>query len=195
MKTLGVLFIIAAIFLGIGAIQNSSPSDLERKQSESAEVAHSHNKTSESLNRLMTDLGGSAKPIDYRHADEMSSASERQRAEREQRLLFFAIPAGLLGITGLILVVSQRKPAGSHVPAQPPLHTTANSNPAPIASPSPPPPPKVGHGIYLHMRGEVAGPYTTSEVEGYLANGTVTLQTLCCVEGSEDWKPISDLAS
>ena len=191
MKKLGILFIIAGIILGICAIINLSPGDLERKLSEEADFSRSLRHDVEKLNRLEVLAG--QRPTDYGPSREAERRSDSaiQRSEREQRLSFYAISAVVLGVTGLILIVSQLQPAGDQVPA--PLPTTANSKPTPPAPP--PPPPKTGRGIYLHMRGEVTGPYTTSEVEGYLGNGSVTLQTLYCIEGSKSWGPLSDLAS
>lgn len=49
--------------------------------------------------------------------------------------------------------------------------------------------------IFLHVAGEVKGPFTTKQVEKLLQDGSATLDTLCCIEGSTQWQPLSYLAS
>ena len=119
MKKLGILFIIIAVFLGIGAFVNSSPGDMERMQSEYADKARGRRKEMEALNKFAELSGVRAHKIDTSYEDEERSDSASKRSEREQRLLFYAIPAGLLGITGLVLVVSQRQPTRIPLPTAP----------------------------------------------------------------------------
>lgn len=67
----------------------------------------------------------------------------------------------------------------------------------PIEASPPPPPPgtPTPRGIYLAIHGKVEGPYTTTQVEGFLQNGSAALDTPCCIEGHKEWQPLSNLAS
>lgn len=50
-------------------------------------------------------------------------------------------------------------------------------------------------GIFLYLNGVVQGPFSPTQVEGFLQVGTATLNTKCCIEGSEQWEPLRSLAS
>ena len=188
MKTLGILFIIVAVVLGIAAFANSTPDSLETMQSGVAAESRKDRKEMEALNKFAEASGVATHEIDTDQEDEWRAKSADRRSEREQRLLFCAVPAGLLGITGLILVVSQRRSSPIPLPTVPRPTAAATFS-------RPPPPPNVGRGIYLHIAGEVTGPFTTAEVEEFLQDGSATFKTLCCIEGSEQWQPLSTLAS
>ena len=81
------------------------------------------------------------------------------------------------------------------VPSEPPA-------PQPTIPEQVVPPPAPQHprtskprGIYLAINGKVEGPYSTTQIEGFLNEGSVTLETPCCIEGSKEWQPLSKLAS
>ena len=40
---------------------------------------------------------------------------------------------------------------------------------------------------------QVAGPYSVEDIQARIANGSLDLSTKVCVEGTEDWKSISDV--
>ena len=76
--------------------------------------------------------------------------------------------------------------------------TPVKASPPPqahIAPPPLPPAPPERSALYLHLNGKVQGPFTTAQVEAFLQVGTATLDTLCCIHGSQDWVPLSSLAS
>lgn len=77
-------------------------------------------------------------------------------------------------------------PAAAPKPKTPPLPRQVSSRSAP-ATHQP--------GIFLHLDGNVMGPFTTTQIEDYLQSGAATLDTLCCIEGSEQWQPLSSLVS
>lgn len=49
--------------------------------------------------------------------------------------------------------------------------------------------------IYLFLQGKVQGPYTTTQVEAFLKDGSATLESLCCVAPSKEWQPLRTVAS
>lgn len=77
--------------------------------------------------------------------------------------------------------------------------------PAAARKPKTPPPPRQvatrsapatqQPGIFLHLDGKVVGPFTTTQIENYLQSGAATLDSLCCIEGSDQWQPVRSLAS
>lgn len=75
----------------------------------------------------------------------------------------------------------------------------ANATPV-KASPPPqthlmPPPFPAPPVLYLHLNGKVQGPFTTAQVKAFLQVGTATLDTLCCINGSAQWMPLSSFGS
>lgn len=63
------------------------------------------------------------------------------------------------------------------------------------SAPTPPPPPTEQGNLYLHLNGKVQGPFTTTQVEGFIQVGTASLDTLCCVIGTTEWVPLSSFSS
>lgn len=56
----------------------------------------------------------------------------------------------------------------------------------PLASP---PPPQLR--FFLFVDGEVRGPYDRATIVAMRSSGQINGETSCCVEGSEDWKPLA----
>lgn len=87
MKTLGTIFIIVSIILAIGAIMKTKPGYNER-----AFLAD----VQDTKDKYGTDPG---------EQEKWDRQLEKFRSERKEYILWFSIPAGVLLITGLILVV------------------------------------------------------------------------------------------
>lgn len=114
------------------------------------------------------------------------------KSGKEYRFVLFgrgawaaAIEARRSAMTG---VASYLRAHATPVKASPPPQ-------AHIAPPPLPPAPPERSALYLHLNGKVQGPFTTAQVEAFLQVGTATLDTLCCIHGSQDWVPLSSLAS
>jgi hypothetical protein len=67
--------------------------------------------------------------------------------------------------------------------------------PHPSVRMPPPPPPVPARGIFLAFDGKTHGPYTPAEVESYLQEGRITLETMCIVEGEAEWQPLRKLTT
>jgi hypothetical protein len=153
MKGLGIVFIIVSIICALGGIANMEP--------ESERLA-------KGIER------------DYGPTDVSRDILGESRSERKTTMTWFFVGAGVLGLTGLILVVSapQKKPQG-HAPSQVP--------PTIHVQPPPPPPAK----LYVYVNNETKGPFSMEQLKALLAVNTVTPETPCCREGSRDWQTVS----
>jgi len=49
--------------------------------------------------------------------------------------------------------------------------------------------------VYLDLAGKVQGPFTSEQIEGFLQVGAATLDTPCCVEGSDQWQALRSFAA
>ncbi|MDR1305515.1 MAG: DUF4339 domain-containing protein [Verrucomicrobiales bacterium] len=47
---------------------------------------------------------------------------------------------------------------------------------------------------YLHLDGVVKGPYALAQVQGMWRNGTLTMDTLCLQEGTDEWMPLTGIS-
>ena len=47
--------------------------------------------------------------------------------------------------------------------------------------------------LHIHRKGENFGPYTLEEVNGYLADGSMSLRDMAYHEGLADWAPLADI--
>jgi hypothetical protein len=57
----------------------------------------------------------------------------------------------------------------------------------------PPPLPSTSSRYYVYLNGEVKGPYLREQLVALHDTGTLTGDTQCCLEGSEQWTPYLDL--
>jgi len=201
MKTLGILFLITAALLVVGVIINLSPSGSENRIYKLEESVHESSQNLKKFAEVGRALGYQTGQIDIRSDEDIFSTSSSLKSQREMRVLYFAIAAGILGILGLILVVSQSQPESHHETAvKSQVASLSNTNPIVTqAMPKPMPevqvsknPEKIGN-IFIYVNDEVAGPYTISEVKVFFSNEFVTYQTLFCLEGSQNWRPLSDI--
>jgi hypothetical protein len=90
---------------------------------------------------------------------------------------FFFSFLGLLFVMGIPTVATEKRQVA-----------------APVKS-IPPPPPPPSRGIYVHLNDKVQGPFSAAQIEAFLQVGTVTLDTQCCIEGSQQWQPVRTLTS
>ena len=114
MKTLGILFLITAALLVVGVIINLSPSGSENRIYKLEESVHESSQNLKKFAEVGRALGYQTGQIDIRSDEDIFSTSSSLKSQREMRVLYFAIAAGILGILGLILVVSQSQPESHH---------------------------------------------------------------------------------
>ena len=62
--------------------------------------------------------------------------------------------------------------------------------PPPLPTPPPPGPPQPSK-FFLHIGSEVKGPFTMEQIRGIISVGTASLNTQCCKEGTQEWRPVS----
>lgn len=196
MKTLGTLFLITAALLVVGVIINLSPSGSEERIYKSEEALHEASQNLKNFAEAGRALGYQTGQIDIRSDRDIFSTSSSLKSQREMRVFYFAIPAGILGIVGLILVVSQSQRQSYHTPSVK-SQAVSLSNTEPISKQDLPKAvkPKAIDNIFLYVNGEVKGPHSSSEIQFLIHDGYVTYQTLCCLEGSEDWRPLSEIVT
>lgn len=111
---------------------------------------------------------------------------------------------GLVGgiIVGSIIFMTRdeqnsalpKQPSRKPVP-KPQLIARPQLRPAVSPPAAPPPPPPPTKGLFIFLSGKVQGPYMPSQLERLLQDGSVSLDTLCCLEGSNDWQPLRNFAS
>jgi hypothetical protein len=213
MKTLGTLFLITAALLVVGVIINLSPSGSEERIYKSEEALHEASQNLKNFAEAGRALGYQTGQIDIRSDRDIFSTSSSLKSQREMRVFYFAIAAGILGIVGLILVVSQSQRQSYHTPSVKPqavqsqrqsYHTPSVksqavwlSNTEPISKQDLPKAvkPEAIDNIFLYVNGEVKGPHSSSEIQFLIHDGYITYQTLCCLEGSEDWRPLSEIVT
>lgn len=83
----------------------------------------------------------------------------------------------LIGILFAIGIPAKERESGQDVPK--------------LSRKRPAPPVSKQADIYLQLNGEVQGPFTQEQIEGFLQAGVATKETLFCIEGTEDWQPLS----
>jgi hypothetical protein len=201
MKTLGIFFLIAAALLVVGIFLNLSPSGSEERIFKMEEAVHESSKKLKDFADFGQALGYQAGQIDIRSDKDIFSTSSTLKYQREKRVFYFAIAAGIFGIVGLILLVTQTrrenyyetsdKYPGASLSQTNTILTQTATNIIPQVRVSNKQE-KIGN-IFLYVDNLVAGPYTLSEVNYFLSNESVTYQTLFCIEGHENWKPLSNL--
>jgi len=196
MKTLGILFLITAALLVVGVIINLSPSGSEERIYKSEEALHEASQNLRNFAEAGRALGYQTGQIDIRSDRNIFSTSSSLKSQREMRVFYFAIAAGILGIVGLILVVSQSQRQSNHTPSVK-SQAVWLSNTEPISKQDLPKAvkPEAIDNIFLYVNGEVKGPHSSSEIQFLIHDGYITYQTLCCLEGSEDWKPLSEIVT
>jgi hypothetical protein len=78
-----------------------------------------------------------------------------------------------------------------YLKTQPKPQKPAPSQPQPpVASAAPPPPPS----LYVYLNNEVKGPFTADQLKALVSVGSVTPETPCCREGSQDWQTVNAYA-
>jgi len=196
MKTLGTLFLITAALLVVGVIINLSPSGSEERIYKSEEALHEASQNLKNFAEAGRALGYQTGQIDIRSDRDIFSTSSSLKSQREMRVFYFAIPAGILGIVGLILVVSQSQRQSYHTPSVK-SQAVSLSNTEPTSKQDLPKAvkPKAIDNIFIYVNGEVKGPHSSSEIQFLIHDGYITYQTLCCLEGSEDWRPLSEIVT
>lgn len=77
---------------------------------------------------------------------------------------------------------------------------TAVMNPEPLPSgavfarrsKAPPPIPRM-KGLFVSVSDETKGPYSLKQIKAMYESGQLTMDTLCCHEGAERWRPLVEL--
>lgn len=46
--------------------------------------------------------------------------------------------------------------------------------------------------FYVHLPNGVKGPFSTEQLRALISVGTVSPATQCCIEGTQDWQPVSE---
>jgi hypothetical protein len=103
---------------------------------------------------------------------------------------------GFLTLFGLLILIimPKNKRAMAAEPAIP-TRTIARELLDERSAPSPPPPPPPTQHqtskFFLHIGTEVKGPFTLEQIRGIISVGTASLNTQCCKEGTQEWRPVS----
>jgi len=96
-------------------------------------------------------------------------------------------------ISALSSYLKSRYPKGQPKIARPSLdELEAMAIPNPVPLPPRPPQPLQTDSYFLYINDEVKGPFSVSQINALLQVASVTHETQCCPQGTQEWRTIAD---